>query len=72
MHQAHALYGTDPSERPRSAHDTIDPLADRLSEDAKAIRAQLTGQDTGALRQAIILQDVLGKPVALREDWLAD
>ena len=72
LHRAHAHYGTDPSERPRSAHDTMDPLAERLSEDAKAIRAQLNSQDTSALRQAIILQEVLGKPVALRENWLED
>lgn len=71
VHLAHAGYGTDPSERPPSEQDGLDPLARFLSEDAKAIRGQLLSRDASALRQAIVLQEVLGKPIALRSDHLS-
>ena len=67
VHLAHAGYGTDPSERPKSFHDTLDPLAQQLSADARAVRAQLRSQDTSALRQAFILREVLGEPRGMRE-----
>jgi len=68
VHRAHAEYGTDPSERSRSEQDGLDPLATTLSADAKAIRGQLLSNSASALRQAIILQEVLGPPKAMREE----
>lgn len=68
VHRAHAEYGTDPSERSRSEQDGLDPLARTLSADAKAIRGQLLSNSASALRQAIILQEVLGPPKAMREE----
>lgn len=68
VHLSHAAYGTDPSTRARSAQDGLDPLAGRLSPDAQAVRRQLRGQGVHALRQAIILQEVLGPPVGSRPD----
>ena len=68
VHLAHAEYGTDPSERSRSEQDGLDPLARTLSADAKAIRGQLLSNSASALRRAIILQEVLGPPKAMREE----
>ncbi|MDG2281980.1 MAG: hypothetical protein P8L45_02615, partial [Longimicrobiales bacterium] len=68
VHKSHAEYGTDPSERSRSEQDGLDPLARTLSADAKAIRRQLRNHGKSALRQAIILQEVLGPPKAMREE----
>lgn len=68
VHLAHAGYGTDPSERARSEQDGLDPLARTLSADAKAVRKQLLSESTSALRRAIILQEVLGPPKAMREE----
>ena len=68
LHQAHAEYGTDPSERAPSEQDGLDPLERTLSRDAKAVRVQLLSDSASALRQAIILQEVLGPPKALQED----
>ncbi|MCH1571407.1 MAG: hypothetical protein L7S64_08690 [Longimicrobiales bacterium] len=68
VHSSHAEYGTDPSERSRSEQDGLDPLARTLSADAIAIRRQLTSNSASALRQAVILQEVLGPPKAMRED----
>ncbi len=68
VHLSHAAYGTDPSTRARSAQDRLEPLASKLSPDAQAVRRQLRGQGTHALRQAIILQEVLGPPVGSRPD----
>ena len=67
VHQAHAGYGTDPSERPKSFHDTLDPLAQHLSADARAVRDQLRSQNAGALRRAFILREVLGEPLGMRD-----
>lgn len=67
VHDAHRYYGTDPSERPPSMQDGMDPLRETLSEDAKAVREQLMSQSTSALRQAFILREVLGTPVGLRD-----
>ncbi|MGB1658010.1 MAG: hypothetical protein ACPHO4_11735 [Longimicrobiales bacterium] len=68
VHRAHAEFGTDPSERTRSEQDGLDPLARTLSADAKAVRGQLLSDSASALRQAIILQEVLGPPKAMQED----
>ena len=68
MHLAHSEYGTDPSERSKSEQDGMDPLREFLSEDAKAVRAQLMSQSDSALRQAIILREVRGPPVTLRDE----
>lgn len=67
VHLSHAEYGTDPSSRARSAHDQIDPLALGLSADVKAVRKQLR-HGRHALRQAVILQEVLGPPVSIRPE----
>jgi translation initiation factor IF-2 len=68
VHQSHVGYGTDPSGRAPSAQDGLDPLGRVLSRDASAARAQLRGQGEHALRQALILSEVLGPPVADRPD----
>ena len=67
VHLTHASYGTDPSERPPSEQDGMDPLAETLSRDAAAVRSQLLSDNASALRQAIILREVLAPPVAMRE-----
>ena len=71
-HRAHDDYGTDPSERAPSEQDGLDPLARHLGADAAAVRARLRSRDTSALRQAIILQEVLGPPAVLRKDRFED
>ncbi|MDE0899368.1 MAG: hypothetical protein OSA81_10150 [Longimicrobiales bacterium] len=68
VHEAHAGYGTDPSERARSEQDGLDPLNWELSKDARAVRAQLLSHGDSGLRQAVILQEVLGPPVSMRDD----
>lgn len=67
VHLSHAEYGTDPSSRTRSPHDQIDPLARGLSADVRAVRKQLR-HGRHALRQAVILQEVLGPPVSIRPE----
>ncbi|HUP51419.1 MAG TPA: hypothetical protein VM198_03000 [Longimicrobiales bacterium] len=67
VHLSHAEYGTDPSSRTQSRHDQIDPLARGLSADVKAVRKQLR-HGRHALRQAVILQEVLGPPVSIRPE----
>ena len=68
VHQSHAGYGTDPSTRAASEQDRLDPLAQRLGADPGAVHALFASGDSHALRQAIILQEVLGPPAALRGD----
>ena len=68
VHQSHVGFGTDPSERARSEQDSLDPLARRLSADASAVRQQLRARGMHALRQAVILHEVLGPPVSTRPD----
>ena len=72
VHQAHAGYGTDPSERAPSEQDGLDPLARKLGADAVAVRKQLRSHGAHALRQAVILQEVLGPPAATRRDRFED
>ena len=68
VHRAHEGYGTDPSERAASEQDGLDPLAQSLGDNAVAIRKQLLSHAGPELRQAVILQEVLGKPVSLRDE----
>ncbi len=68
IHRAHANYGTDPSSRPPSFHDRLDPLAEVFDADASAVHAQLRSLDPDTLQRAIVLREVLGKPLALREE----
>ena len=68
IHRTHAEFGTDPSERAPSEQDGLDPLARSLSAEAKAVRRQLRSDSASALRQAIVLQEVLGPPQSIRED----
>lgn len=68
VHSAHADYGTDPSERAPSEQDGLDPLAEHLGVDALAVRKQLMSHSLHALRQAVVMQEVLGPPTALRGD----
>jgi hypothetical protein len=65
VHLAHADYGTDPSERAPSEQDGLDPLAEHLSADASWVRRQLRSRGIHALRQAVVMQEVLGPPAAL-------
>jgi len=67
VHLAHVGYGTDPSERAPSVHDDLDPLARRLSVDVREVRQQLR-RGRHALRQAVMLQEVLGPPVSMRPE----
>ncbi len=72
VHLAHVGYGTDPSTRARSEQDGLDPLAEYLNSDAKAIRKQLRSHKKHALRQAVVLQEVLGPPASLKRDRFSD
>lgn len=72
VHLSHAEYGTDPSSRSPSLEGRIDPLAEPLGADAAAVRRQLRSGRGSALRQAIILRDVIGPPLALRDDPIED
>ena len=68
IHRTHAEFGTDPSERAPSEQDGLDPFERALSAEAKAVRRQLRSDSASALRQAIVLQEVLGPPKAMQED----
>lgn len=68
LHRTHLGYGTDPSTRPRSAQDGLDPLRATIGKDARSVRRQLTSRSRSALRRAIILQEVLGPPAATRSE----
>lgn len=72
VHLAHAGYGTDPSSRVASAQDGLDPLTVALSRDAATIHRQLQSHSAHELRRAIVLQDVLGPPAALRGERFQD
>jgi len=67
IHRAHAGYGTDPSERVRSREDFAPSAPSAAARDAMAVRAELLGGGTSALRRSIILTEVLGQPLGLRE-----
>ena len=68
IHSTHPEYGTDPSERTSSIQHRLGSLAD----DPSAVRSQLGLMDREALRRAVILHEVLGPPLALREQQQAD
>jgi hypothetical protein len=71
VHLAHAGYGTDPSERARSAQDVRQSAAP-VHADALAVRSQLRGRGANALRQALILHEVLGPPVSSKPDRFSE
>ena len=69
IHSTHPEYGTDPSARtPAIQHGLTDTLGLRAS----VARDQLGLGDREALRKAVILHEVLGPPLALREQQQAD
>lgn len=68
IHRSHAGYGTDPSSRARSEQDSLDPLDERMDADATEVRRQLLGGGRPALRAAMVLKEVLGPPLALRDE----
>lgn len=67
VHRSHLGYGTDPSERVRSEQDWRPPV--RGNRNAKRVRAMLRGSEgTDALKQAVILREVLGPPVSMKDE----
>ncbi|MDX1647037.1 MAG: hypothetical protein R3304_07825 [Longimicrobiales bacterium] len=70
IHRSHRDYGTDPSSRPPSAQDAPGPLAAKLDEQAAAVRRRLLRGGRPALREAMVLKEVLGPPVSMRDDHL--
>ena len=66
VHLSHRGFGTDPSERHRFEKAPPPPAA--AAPDAAAVRKLLQSQSGSALRQAIILHEVLGPPAAMRAD----
>jgi hypothetical protein len=72
VHLSHAGYGTDPSERARSAQDVLQSAEVAVHPDASAVRNQLRGRGTSALRQALILHEVLGPPVTSKPDRFSE
>jgi hypothetical protein len=72
IHSTHPEYGTDPSERTASIQHGLGSLTDSLELRASVARDQLGLGDRKALRKAVILHEVLGPPLALREQQQAD
>ena len=72
IHSTHPEYGTDPSERTASIQHGLGSLSDTLELRASVARDQLGLGDRKALRKAVILHEVLGPPLALREQQQAD
>ncbi len=72
IHSTHPEYGTDPSERTASVQHGLGSLTDTLELRASVTRDQLGLGDREALRKAVILHEVLGPPLALREQQQAD
>ncbi|MEX2471854.1 MAG: hypothetical protein WEA34_06735 [Gemmatimonadota bacterium] len=65
VHRSHLGYGTDPSERAPSEQDWRP--AERGNRNAERVRAMLRGSEgTDALKQAVILREVLGPPVSMK------
>lgn len=67
VHLSHAEYGTDPSKRARSEQEGLDPLREGLGPEATAVRRQLLRGGRSGLREAIVLKEILGAPLALRD-----
>lgn len=66
VHRSHIGYGTDPSERAPSKEDWRP--AERGNRNAERVRAMLRGSEgTDALKQAVILREVLGPPVSMKD-----
>lgn len=66
VHRSHHGYGTDPSERAPSEQDWRP--TERANRNAKRVRAMLRGSEgTDALKQAVILREVLGPPVSMKD-----
>ncbi|MEQ8330842.1 MAG: hypothetical protein RH859_10325 [Longimicrobiales bacterium] len=63
IHLSHAGYGTDPSSR---APAELPPGDAPESADVRAVKRQLAG-GRSQLRRAVILQELLGPPVSMRE-----
>jgi hypothetical protein len=72
VHLSHREFGTDPSQRSRSAQDGLDPLRRERGADPTSARHQLRSKAKHALRQAVILHEVLEPPVALQPDRYSD
>lgn len=70
VHRSHSEYGTDPSSRRPSAEGRIDPFAEPLDAQGVAVRRQLLRGGRKALRDAVVIKEVLGQPVGLRGDHL--
>jgi hypothetical protein len=67
IHRLHPEFGTDPSERTPSEQDWRPEVRD--DRNAKRVRALLRGSEgTDALKQAVILREVLGPPVSMRDE----
>jgi len=67
VHRSHPEFGMDPSERVPSAFDLRAPAHGR-SAHASRVRSVLQGSDgADALKQAIILQEILGPPASLKK-----
>jgi len=66
-HDAHAKYGTPMSGRLRPMDTPAMHQTKALSDEVRLVR-NLLGGGGASLRQAIILQEVLGAPVSLRDD----
>lgn len=67
VHRSHRGYGTDPSERAPSEQDWRP--TQRGNRNAKRVRAMLRGSEgTDALKQAVILREVLGPPVSMEDE----
>lgn len=64
VHASHADYGTDPSQRAPS----MAPRSGAPGRRAREVRAALVEGGPEAARRAVILQEVLGKPLAYRDD----
>jgi hypothetical protein len=66
VHRSHIGYGTDPSERAPSEQDWRP--SERGNRNAKRVRAMLRGSEgTDALKQAVILREVLGPPLSMKD-----
>ncbi|MDZ7780096.1 MAG: hypothetical protein U5R14_09245 [Gemmatimonadota bacterium] len=66
VHRTHTVYGTDPSERAPSRQDWRP--SGHENRNAKRVRAMLQGREgADALKQAVILQEVLGPPAAMKD-----
>lgn len=68
IHLTHPEYGTDPSERTPAVQHGLVSLSDGPESSASVLRSQLgLTSDNESLKRAVILHEVLGSPVALRE-----